>query len=102
MSPRKRSTRSNFAKPKWRLATNGEFIFIISIWATSLTKSVLFTHRLNEEIMALKVAAQETKEALAESQGNVLDAKNERAQMGRCVGLVGVAAAYIVLNRASK
>jgi hypothetical protein len=55
-----------------------------------------------EEIMALKVAAQETKEALAESQGNVLDAKNERAQMGRCVGLVGVAAAYIVLNRASK
>ena len=59
-------------------------------------------HRLNEEIMALKVAAQETKEALAESQGNVLDAKNERAQMGRAVGLVGVAAAYIVLNRASK
>ena len=78
------------------------FIFIISVWATRLTSSVLFTHRLNEEIMALKVAAQETKEALAESQGNVLDAKNERAQMGRCVGLVGVAAAYIVLNRASK
>ena len=52
--------------------------------------------------MALKVAAAETKEALAASEGNVLDAKNERAQMGRCVGLVGVAAAYIVLNRASK
>lgn len=79
------------------------YIFIISVWATRLTKSVLcITHRLNEEIMALKVAAAETKEALAESQGNVLDAKNERAQMGRCVGLVGVAAAYIVLNRASK
>ena len=55
-------------------------------------------HRLHEEVMALKVAVAEARDSLAAAEGNVLDAKSQRASAVRVVGLVGVFSAILVLN----
>ena len=54
--------------------------------------------RLHEEVMALKVAVEEARDSLAAAEGNVLDAKSQRASAVRFVGLVGVFSAILVLN----